>query len=297
MDWLSCAKNFVGIVELGSFAALARKRYTSASALSKQISWLEDELDTRLFHRTTRKLHLTHEGEAYYHRVKAIIDDIANAKSCIQGKQNELVGELYFSLPQSYDRSNMMDIIFNFMALHPGLKIKLFFTSQVVDLIQSGIDIAYRKHPIEGNAYAHVKVIELKRHVYASPDYLKKHGIPKKPEDLQQHNCLSFDDGQTRLWRFRNDVTHHPKGNFTCNSIQALREAALRGIGLAYLVERHASDLVAQGKLVTVLDNYYPQSFPMYLNYIQQGHTPRKVQALIDFIQEYIAKKHVQTTQ
>lgn len=296
MDWLTCAKNFVLIVELGSFAAVARKRYMSASALSKQISWLEDELDSRLFHRTTRKLHLTHEGEAYYHRVKAIIADIDDAKGCVRGKQDELVGELSFSLPPSYDRSKMMDLIFTFMALHPKLEIKLLFTNQVVDLIQSGIDIAYRSYPVEGESYGHVVVISLKCHVYASPEYLKTYGTPKTLADLAQHNCLAFDDSHMRLWRFANGLTYRPKGNFICNSIQALREAALRGLGLVYLVERHADDLVAAGKLVTVLDNYQPSPFPMYLNYIQQGHVPRKVQALIDFIQDYVAKKHAQTT-
>lgn len=296
MDWLSCAKNFVNIVELGSFSAAARKRYTSPSALSKQISWLEDDLGSKLFQRTTRKLHLTHEGEVYYQRVKQIITNITDAKTVVQTSQNELVGSLTLSMPTAYGKSKLMDWVCDFIKLHPKLDVYILFANQLVDLVESGVDIAYRNKPVDRDDFCSIRVIDLQCRVYASPDYLRKFGAPKIPSDLAHHNCLGYNDGCTREWTFAKDTVISPSGNFSCNSITALKQAALAGLGLIYMVERHVKEYVDAGQLVSVLDDHLWTPIPMYLNYIKQQYAPRRVQAFVDFVMDRVNKQRAQST-
>jgi DNA-binding transcriptional LysR family regulator len=288
MDWITASKHFVLIVELGSFAEAARQRYTTSSALSKQINWLEDHLQTKLLHRTTRHLSITEAGQTFYTRAKKILNDIHCLEKNLQEENNVLRGTLRISCPAISQQSGVLSLFPLFLAEQPGIRIELLENPRQQDMVAAGIDLAI----VEG--YSHNPNIVQERlgsmvsYVYGSPDYFKIHGTPKTPEDLLAHNCLIHTelDEQAR-WEFKDNQYVTVRGNFASNTSAPLIEACKNGLGLIKIDDSLIENYVIQGLLVPILEDYSERCVEVYAVYPKQPYSNKIVETFIKFMQSH----------
>ena len=192
-------KEFVAVVENGGFTAAANALDVSTSFVSRQVVRLEDRLDTRLLHRTTRAVRLTDMGRIYYERSREILDDLAVLESDIADLQEQPKGRVRITAPGYYAEQFVAPVLVEFMAKYPGVTIELDTSMHLVDLVADGFDLAVRLSPPTDSSLVARKVSPRRMIVGASPAYLAKHGTPKHPDELRQHNCLSLPDMN---WRF-----------------------------------------------------------------------------------------------
>lgn len=286
MDLNQCIKTFVEVIEQNGFAAAARKRHRSAPQISKEISWLEDELKVQLLTRTTRKLSLTEAGEKFYRYAKHALGDYQTIKNELQDQQHKIAGPLSISLPVALGETIMSKLATAFLQQYPEIELTWELSNRFVDLHAEKIDIAIRADPSANLAYQFVPLMKATRHVYGSPEYFEKYGIPTTPDDLKHHNCLLHNEQLTpNQWPFKNNQLVIVKGNYKTNNCINLVNAAVTGIGLIYLSHHNVADK-AQAKnpqLISVLCDYAKEAKSLEICYIKQDFVPKKIQAFIDF--------------
>lgn len=281
---------FARVVDDGGFSAAARQLNLSPSAVSKQITRLEDRLGVRLLTRTTRRLNVTEEGDSYYHRVKRILADIEEAEQAVSASKSLPRGNLRLSVSNAFGQERLIPILPRFLAQYPEVTIEVIMTDAVVDLVELGIDLAVRQGRLANSAMVARKICDARRLIVATPDYLKRFGTPKTPDDIASHNCLAF-AGHPSLndWHFKNadgrDQTIRIAGNFLANNGEAVYKMALAGLGLAKLSDFLLGDDVAEGRLVPVLTDYLDEEVtPIHVVYPDPRHLSPKVRVLIDFL-------------
>lgn len=288
MDWVTASRHFVNIVETGSFAEAARKRYTSASALSKQMAWLEDRLNTKLIHRTTRHLSLTEAGTTFYEQAKNILDEIDCLEGRLQENSGELRGTIRFSCAVIEQQSDLLELIPKFLAMHPKVRIELIIDAKQQDLAAEGIDLAIRTD-YNLNSKLHQEPLGvIKIQIYGSPEYFKKHGTPQTPQDLLNHNCLLHTelDNQAR-WEFADNTYLAVSGNLIANSTASLIEAAKHGLGLIRIADCLIKDYIEADLLVPVLEQYAKPCTDVFAVYPKTCYANPNVLAFIEFLKKY----------
>ena len=281
---------FARVVDDGGFSAAARQLNLSPSAVSKQITRLEDRLGVRLLTRTTRRLNVTEEGESYYHRVKRILADIEEAEQAVSASKALPRGNLRLSVSNAFGQERLIPILPRFLAQYPEVTIEVIMTDAVVDLVEMGIDLAVRQGRLANSAMVARKICDAKRVIVATPGYLEKFGTPKTPDDIANHNCLAF-AGHPSLndWRFKTregeQQTIRIGGNFLANNGEAVYKMALAGLGLARLSDFLLVDDLAKGRLVPLLADYIDEEVtPIHVVYPDPRHLSPKVRVLIDFL-------------
>lgn len=281
-------EELVEVVNSGSFSAAARVLGVSKGHVSQQISRLEDRLGTRLLHRTTRKLSLTETGEIYYKQCRQVVEDLETAERAVNQAQEQVKGQLTISAPHWIGEALLVPALAKFQQTHPDLEVELLLGGHRVNLIDEHIDIA-----IQVGARKDINVVNLvltptRFHVVASPEYIEKHGVPSKPQELKQHNCLLFvDAGQTRPWRFKSSrgaLNISVNSTWRSNSGHALRSAAEHSLGLAYLPDYYLGEDLASGKLVTVLDDWQAIDRDVVAIYQHRSHLSAKVRLVTQFL-------------
>lgn len=287
MDWVTATKHFVLIVESGSFAEAARRRYTSSSALSKQISWLEDHLNTKLMRRTTRHISLTESGKSYYDNAKRILNEIDCLQHSIQEQGESLHGTLRVAFQAISQQTRLLKIIPDFLAKYPGIEIELLENPRQSDLAADGIDVAIVRGKTLNNNYTQERLGDILVQVFGAPSYLEKHGAPKKPEDLLEHNCLIHTelDKQAR-WKFKDNQYINVKGNFRANSPGPIIEAAKNGLGLIQISDSLIACYVEEGLLVPVMREYAEPCDDIYAIYPNTPCPDNNIKAFIEFMKE-----------
>jgi len=289
MDRLGTMEAFVAVVETGSFSAAAQRLRSSKSLVSRQVAALEGELGARLFHRTTRSLALTEEGRGYHAQVVRILEDIAEANAAVSNLQTAPRGRLRINAPMSFGYLHLAPAVPDFLALYPEVEIDLTMNDRYVDLVEEGVDLAVRLGRLGDSSLIARKLAPIRRVVCGSPDYFKKHGVPQTPEDLKQHVCLCYSNlAVADEWRFlRPDGSAWPvevSGRLRADNGDALREAALKGLGLVYLPSFIIGRDLQAATLVSVLTEYTPQDGGLYAVYPHARHLSPKVRAFIDFL-------------
>ncbi len=291
MDRLAAMTAFARVAETRSFSDAARRLGTSKSVVSRQIMALEADLGARLFHRTTRSMTLTEAGEGYYERVSRILTDVDEANLSVTRLQAAPRGRLRINAPMSFGVRHLAPSLPDFLALHPEVEIDMTMNDRFVDLVDEGYDMAVRIGRLTDSTLVARKLAPLRRTICGSPAYLAARGIPQTPADLATHECLSYSNmTQSDEWSFV-DANGKPlsvevKGRLRTNNGDALRIAALRGLGLvaqpSFIV---GADLQA-GTLVGVLTNYTAQDGVVYAVYPHSRHLSPKVRAFTDFLAE-----------
>lgn len=287
MDKLKQIEAFVDAVEKGSLARAALEQHITPAMLGRRIDALEKRLGVKLIHRTTRHLTLTEQGAVFLDHCRKLLTELDVAEKIISEGRHKATGHLIVSAPASFGRRHVAPHAPAFLAANPEVQISFNLTDQVVDLVREGYDVGIRIGGAIDPNFVAVKLANNRRVVCGTPAYFAKHGIPRKLEDLSQHNCLAFNlqGGQQRGWYFQKNgkpVTVKVKGNLDCNDGELLHRWALEGLGLGWRSTWEIQPQLETGELITVLDEYALPDYNIMAVYLQQRHLPAKVRFFID---------------
>lgn len=288
---LSGISVFVSVVETGSFTAAAGKLGQSKSAISKQVTKLEQRLGAQLLARTTRRLSLTEVGQAFYERCRRIIDEAEEAELAVSNLQQVPRGQLRLSAPFSFGVAYLTCALPDFMAQVPDLKVDIDFNDRRVDIVDEGFDMAIRIGQLPDSSLIARKISSSRILTVAAPAYWKANGVPQHPEDIASHNCLTYAYMATpNSWHFHDpdqpgqEMSVRVRGTLSSNNGNALTEAAAAGLGVVHTPGFICGQHLRSGALVEVLQDYEPEPVGIYAIYPPNRHLSAKVRSFIDFL-------------
>ena len=291
MSILPYLETFSAVVESGSFTSAAEILGKSRPVVSKQVSLLEQHLGVQLLQRTTRRLHLTHAGEIFASYSHKIMSDLREAEQSVLPLQSEPQGRLRISAPESLAISLLPEVLLKFQQKFPKIELDIHVSGRLVDLVAEGIDVGLRVGELEDSSLVARRLMPCGFHVCASPEYLRKHGKPKHPSELETHNCLIYSQSShPDNWLFKNDkgknISIKVNGNLRSDTGNILMNAAQNGNGIFIGPTFMISNALKEGKLETVLDQYTPITTTLYAVYPYSKLVSVKVRAFVDFIAE-----------
>jgi len=289
MDRLSSIEAFVTVADLASFSRAAERLNIAKSVVSRQISALEAELGARLFHRTTRSLTLTEVGRSYLERTRQILADLEEANQAVSQLQSSPRGKLRINAPMSFGFLHLAQALPDFMKAYPEVSVDLAMNDRFVDLVDEGYDLAVRIGALDDSSLIARKLAPVRRVICASPDYIARKGMPHTIADLKKHDCLVYMSDHPE-WRFMNPngkpFVVAITGRLSINNGDALRVAAIEGLGLANLPTFLVGDDLRAGRLVSVLQEMKPSELTLSAVYPPTKHITPKVRAFVDFLAE-----------
>lgn len=281
---------FAQVAAKGSMTGAAKAVGLTPAAVSKRIGQLEMRLGARLMQRTTRKLALTAEGADFHGRVLAILADIAEAEAAARGSFQEPSGLLRVTAPAAFARRFIASAVPDFLARHPRVSIELDMTDLTVDMLEGRYDLAVRVADLADSSFIARRLGTNRRMLVASPGYLKTNGEPKTLIDLAKHNCLIATTlAAPRLWSFDGPKGRERvkvSGSFASNNSDAIHQAVVAGLGIAYRSFWDVAEDLEAGRLKAVLTAYKPPTVGIWAIYPPTRSVPGKVRAFIDFLAE-----------
>jgi len=284
---------FVRAVELGGFSLAARALRMTPSAVSKLVARLERRLGARLINRSTRKLLLTAEGQAFLERAHRVLADLDEAERAVTaGAVPRGLVRVNCNVPFGLHR--LLPLVPRFTAAHPEVRLDIALTDQVIDLMDERADVAIRVGSMRPSQLIARKLGQSRMAVVAAPTYLARRGVPQTPYDLDAHNCIAFNFARhVDEWSFvvdGTDVSLPARGDVVASDGEILRRLALAGQGVTRLSLFHIRPDIKAGRLVPVLEAYNPGDVEE-VNVVYVGHggrLPARVRALIDFLAEEV---------
>lgn len=280
----------VAVAEHGSLSAAARYLRLTPSAVSRIVARIENRLGARLLVRTTRSVVLTAEGAAYLQAARRILADIAEVEDAIQD-QGVPRGRLRVSASLAQGRITILPLLADFMARYPAILVDLHLSDQLVDLQAGQADVAIRFGILPDSTLTARRLGDTGQVIVASPAYLERHGTPRVPEDLLQHNCLGFSFLRAQTgWPFRRDgqdFTLNVRGTIAVNTGEALSQLATLGVGIVRESMFTVRDHIAAGRLVPLLEEFNPQDRqPFHALFVGGVAMPARVRVFVDFLVE-----------
>jgi len=295
MDRLAGMRVFSQVVESGGFAKAAERLGLSTTATSRYVAELETHLQTRLLNRTTRKVSLTESGRAFYERAVQILSDLEEAEQEAARAAVVPRGTIKLTTSVAFGVRHVAGAIAAFVAQHPGVKFDVSLSERIVDLVEEGFDLGIR---IGGTGTENIvarPLGEARLVPCASPDYLARRGTPARPEDLENHNCLTYEYGTRSVWRFRDaaggERPVRVSGTLHANSGDFIAQAAVRGAGIVLEPAFVVAEEVRAGRLVPLLREFEPAPLPVYAVYPSRKHLSAKVRLFVDFLVQGFAGK------
>jgi DNA-binding transcriptional LysR family regulator len=291
VDRLTDIALFLRAVDLGSISAAARSLDISVAVASKRLQRLERELGVRLLHRTTRQLRATPEGAALASQGRVLVEDLEALTASLRQDGTELTGTLRLTTSASFGRQYISPLLAEFVALHPRLHISVHMNDEAVDLVSAGFDLAVRIGNLTDSSLVARRLASNRRILCASPDYLRRRGMPQTVAELEKHDCLILVGAQGRedMWRLANasgiESAARVRGRLESNLGEALRDAALAGLGIALHSTWHIDEDLRAGRLVRVLPEY-ALSNAIHAVMPQRRLVPLRVRAFVDFLAE-----------
>lgn len=294
---LARIRAFVQVFDAGGFSSAARQHGRSKALLSKYVTDLEDYLGVRLMNRTTRKLSLTEAGEAYYREASQLLQQLDDLDATISDQTAEPRGLLRVSAPRNLGETTLAPAIFAFIARNPLMSVDLRLEDRYVDLVEESVDVALRISTLADSSLIARKISNMRHVIAAAPSLIKRVGAPTSGEALRTMPCvLDTNVPQHSSWRFVEDgkpVSVHVSGPARVNSPVAAMQAALAGLGFAVLPTYLADPLIAEGRLVRVLEDRMPEGPSLMAVYPHRRHLAGKVRALIDHLVGWFADNPV----
>jgi len=288
---LVALRSFISVVDAGSFNQAAQLLNTSTAAVSRRVSGLESALDVRLLNRTTRRVELTQAGQQFYQDVVNIFQSLDEAQERIQTGSQHLKGSLRISAPLSFGITSLTPILTGFMKLHPELNVHLQLEDHRTNFVADGIDVGIRIGRLEDSTLVALPITKVSAIFCAAPSYLVQHGEPKSPEELINHNCLRYSLVSPKyVWQSTHDDVQHSidiDGTLTCNNGNALKDAAIEGLGVLQSPMFIVNDAIEKGQLVEILTDYKPEPFGLYAVKLSRKFTSAKVNAFIAYLKAY----------
>lgn len=295
-DRLTGVSVFVEAVEAGGFSAAAARLNLSRSAVGKTIARLETRLGARLFHRTTRSQNLTEDGQAFYERCLRALDEIRVGEAVLDSGRREIAGRLRVSMPVLFGRHCVAPILTDIARQHPKLELDLDFSDRLVDLMEDGFDLAVRNGALcEGAGLMARRLAYQRMTVCAAPAYLKARGTPRTPEELGDYDAIAYGrSGRVREWSFPRDnappLALTPQARLRFDDLEAIADAAVAGMGLAWLPCWLIRDRTLSGELARVLDDWPGVLFDIYAVWPRTPHLPLRVRLAVDTLAQALPK-------
>ena len=295
LHWLSV------LAQQGSYTAAAARLGVSKAAMSQRIAELERAAKVTLVQRTTRSLRLTEAGQRLVDETRASFDQIEQSFAQVRDLAEQPGGLLRVTAPVALARQQLVPLLADFLKNYPDVRIELDLSDRLSALATEGFDLAIRHTARPPDTHVAWALCATESVLVATRAYLRKHGEPKTPDDLQAHNCLHYPRAQeTPAWTFEpvdaqngERITVPVSGNLAANNSEALREAALMGAGIALMPDFSAQAALRQGKLVTVLPDWKPVGAfaeTIYAIRPYAPHVPRAVTALVDRLRDGLSQ-------
>jgi len=293
MDTLHAMRIFVRTVELGSLSAAAREAGTTQPTVSKLLAQLEGQLCVRLFERSTRGLSPTEQGQRFHADARLVLEQFDAAVSSVQGMSGQAAGLLRINAPVALGQYHINAMVQRFLADHPGIEVELILNDRFADLVEEGIDVAFRLGGTLPPDAIGRHLASVPRFLVASPAYLAQRGTPGTPADLAGHDVVRFawTPGNTlELLRGAERVRIQVRGRFRANNALAIREALLVGAGIGLCPEWLVADLLDRDELAPVLGAWTAQPQNLYLLYPSRLYQPMRTKLFIDFVSEQFSQ-------
>jgi DNA-binding transcriptional LysR family regulator len=291
MDRLAAIAGFVQVVERRSFSAAGQHLGVTASTVSKHVSQLEQWLGVRLLLRTTRHVNVTEAGGAFYERCRRIMSEVQHAEATAREGEDSPKGLLRVNAPHTFGLLHIAPLIPELAARYPQISVDLHLDDRVVDAVRGAFDVTIRVAPLLRDSSFIVRKLALARVVVcAAPAYLERRGVPRLPHELVQHACLASNHLSTpNTWHFgaHGEISVLVSGPLRANNGEALRDAAIAGLGLVQLPTFIVGRALNEGTLCTVLDDFEGPAGAVCALY-QAGRTPAKVRVFADLLAEHL---------
>ena len=281
---------FVAVVEQGSFTAAAEYLELSKAVVSKYLSRLESRLGTRLLNRTTRRITLTETGKALYERSSLAIQDLEAAEKEVIAMSGVPRGRLRVTAPVYFAQEFLGPMLSSFCQKYPEIELDLDLDNRRVDLVEEAFDVGVRISTLTDSSLVARRLAEIRLMTLASPEYLRRMGMPQDPADLRHHHCLHY--GLQRIpheWRFQRGgqmVTVRTKGVFRSNNDAMLKQAALNGQGLLRFPDIFVTEELASGALVAVLQPFEIQTSSLSVVFPTRRNMAPKVRVFVEHLVE-----------
>lgn len=290
MDKLNSMTLFVEVVNNEGFTAAADKIGLSRAQVSKSIMQLETHLGTRLLNRTTRQISLTDFGKIYYERCQSILEEIDEVEGMASLQTLMPQGNLTISVPTSFGILHLSKVLPEYLKLNPQVQIAVTLTDRFVDVVAEGFDLAIRIAELKDSSLIARKIAPCKRVFCASPVYLQKHGTPKLPEDLKQHQCLVYSNelrpDNWTLHGANGSETVRIKGPVCADNGEILKDAALADMGITLLPTFIVGSALRDGTLIQVLQDHCPPEISIHAVFPSRRFLSAKVRTFVDFLGE-----------
>lgn len=288
MDRFDAMSVLLAVIEEGSLSAGARRLRAPLTTVSRKVADLEQHLGTRLLVRTSRRVALTDAGRDYVAASRRILEQVEEAERAAAGEYSEPRGELSVTAPVVFGRRHVLPVAAEFLAEYAKIDLRLFLIDRHVNLLEEHLDIGVRLGHLEDSSLMATRVGEVRRVICASPDYLARHGRPAVPEDLREHDGITFKGFSTSPeWRYRRDtaaLSAEPRTRLAVNSTEAAVDAAVAGLGVARVLSYQIVDELRSGALVPLLEAFAPEPIPVQLVYAGQGQLPVKARSFLDWV-------------
>ena len=295
MDRVASMTAFATVVTSGSFSAAARRLKMSPAMVTTHVQSLEEQLGARLLNRTTRKLSLTEAGKEYYDRCAQILAQIDEADRIVSALHSSPRGTLRLNAASLFAH-HLAPLIAEFNSAYPEITVELFTTDRRIDLVEEGIDVAIRFNQPPDSSVVMRRLGQFRVLLVAAPAYVERHGMPREPGELTDHNCLAYMyrgyEALIREWNLTGpggEVTVPVSGNLRTNSIATLQAAALEGRGVIMAPSFSIDQFLRSESLVRVLPDYHVAEFPIVALYPHRQHVSAKVRSFIDFAARHFA--------
>jgi DNA-binding transcriptional LysR family regulator len=278
---------FIRVAETGSFTAVARETNNSQSGITRQIGALEEHFGVRLFHRTTRHLSLTDDGENLRAQARNVLAAAEEMEGTLGHRKASPTGRVRLGLPPGL-AILITPRLSALLRRHPGLTVELVIGERFGDLIEERLDLAVQNGRCENASAVARGIASFGRALVATPAYLEQHGTPQAPEDLRDHSCIVHETGpDCDRWSFTGKdgpVEVAVNGPLRASSATMVHRATLAGNGIAWLQEPHVLDDIRAGRLCRLLPAYTSERERTFVIYPSRRHLPPRTRVMIDFL-------------
>jgi DNA-binding transcriptional LysR family regulator len=275
----------VSVVSAGGFAAGAERLGVAKSAVSRRIRELEDRLGARLFNRTTRRIQLTEAGRRFHDRAVELLAGLEEAEEAASSASGELKGRISVAAPISFTTHCLAPVIGQFLERHPAVTLSIDTNDRMVDLVRDGFDLAIRIADLPDSSLVARRLVTIRHACVASPALLERFGRPEKPEDLSRFPGVVYSNrDEASYWRFADNVVPAVTSRLDFANGEAVREAAIAGLGVVMLPTFVAHEAVRRGALSIVLANHMRPPIAMYALHPSKRNQTARARAFIDFL-------------
>ena len=287
MDRLEAMSIALAVAETGSLSAASRREKTPLATVSRKVSELEAHLETKLFNRTSRALVLTDAGRSFVAAAKRILADVAEVERAASGEYTTPRGGLTVSAPVDLGRVHLLPVVAEFLAAFPQVDVELRLQDRVVNLLEEEVDVALRIGALADSSLIAVRVGDIRRLLCASPAYLKSRGMPKSPDDLARHDCITYVRMRSPdMWKLKREQTEYVApihSRLRVSDVQSACDGARAGIGIAVALSYQIAEHVRSGELTPLLQDFMSETHPVSFVYSPDRFMPVKLRSFLDF--------------